>query len=203
MNEYEIKESIEELIIQDKIDKAFSILKNWVHDNEIHKTFINLWRRYNQNENDFNKFKISYEDYSTFKSRITFSLIELVSETFSLQVDANRKATNFMKLGAAQMEIFNFSKAKGYFEKVISLVPNHIQAHMERGVAEMNLSNFDQAIVEFNKVIMLEPDNPFALNNRGVAFFQVGKSKEACNDWRKVKDLEFDISDFAIKNHCS
>lgn len=204
MEENEIKNIIEEYIIQDKIDSAFSILRNWTHDNQIHITFVGLWGAYNLNEKEYRIGRaISYDDYVLHSNKLRYALIGLVGEVFSSKVDSYKKATNFMKLGAAKMETFDFPKAIEYFGKVIELIPNHIQAHMEIGVAKMNVSKFENAIVEFNKVLSLEPDNPFALNNRGVAYFQIGNSVKACNDWKLVESLGFDISHSAIKNHCS
>jgi tetratricopeptide (TPR) repeat protein len=203
MENEEVRNLIEEYIIQDRLDTAFSILKNWTHDSEMRTAFLNLWGMFNKNEKHYRiEREISYDEYILHSNRIRNSIIRLVDEIFSSKVDRYKKATYFMKLGSAKMEENDFEKAIEYFEKVLEIVPNHVQAILDRGVANLNTTRLDSALLDFERVLQLEPDNPFALNNRGVTYFQMGDKSKACKDWKKVRDLDFPISNFSLINHC-
>lgn len=198
-----MKGLIEDLIIQDKIQEAFSELKSLTHDNSNHVSFINLWASFKKNEKSFKvEGIIDYDEYTKHTNRIRLGFISLVDEIFSTTGENHLMATYFMKLGEDQIDKSNYEKAIEYFEKVIELYPSHVQALFDRGLSYLNLGKTIESLLDFEKVLQVEPNNPFALNNRGVAYLQIGNQIKACEDWKRVKYLGFEISEVALESFC-
>lgn len=193
---------IEQSIMDGKIETAFSQLKEYIHDNEDHASFLNLWGRHSSLEKDFGLGIINYDTFDRHRNQIRASFVTLLPKILNGRSLQRKKVTFLMRLGLAQMENHEYEAAIGYFDHVITLFPNHITAYMERGVAQMSLARFSSALIDFSKVIELEPAHPFALSNRGAVFVRLGEKEKACADWKKVKELDFAISDRAFEQIC-
>ena len=60
-----------------------------------------------------------------------------------------------------------------YYNKVLEINPNNVDALTNKGVALSKLNNNTGVIQYYNKVLEINPNNVDALTNKGVALFQI------------------------------
>ena len=72
-----------------------------------------------------------------------------------------------------------------YFDKVIAMDSNCVEAYLSRGLAIVKwgnsgiyMANYDKAIADFDKVLELEPDNEQARKYREHCYEQLSKREE-------------------------
>lgn len=72
-----------------------------------------------------------------------------------------------------------------YFDKVIAMDSNYVEAYLNRGLAVVRwgnsgiyMANYELAIENFDKVLELEPDNEQARKYREYCYEQLSKRKE-------------------------
>ena len=72
-----------------------------------------------------------------------------------------------------------------YFDKVIAMDSNYVEAYLNRGLAIIEwgnsgiyMANYEKAIADFDKVLELEPDNDLAHKYREHCYEQLSKRKE-------------------------
>jgi len=59
----------------------------------------------------------------------------------------------------------DYKKADIFFERVLEIKPNHIEALNDRGILLYRLADYDKARNSFEKVLQVDPKNIVALNN--------------------------------------
>ena len=68
-----------------------------------------------------------------------------------------------------------FEQAISYFDKVLEIEPNHVDALFNKGRALVQFGRTNEAILYFDKVLEIEPNHVDALFNKGRALIQFGK----------------------------
>lgn len=82
-----------------------------------------------------------------------------------------------------------YEKAKSYFEKVLELNPNQVDALNEMGLCSVYLGEVDKALDYFTKAIELSPEDFEIMCNRGMTYLQINKIEDARKDIMKAYEI--------------
>ena len=77
----------------------------------------------------------------------------------------------------------DYKKADIFFERVLEIKPNHIEALNDRGILLYRLADYDKARNSFEKVLQVDPKNIVALNNIEI----LNKKKDDSSQQQKAK----------------
>jgi serine/threonine protein kinase len=77
-----------------------------------------------------------------------------------------------------------------YYEKAISIDPNHANAYNNMGVAYGEQQNYTQAINCYQKAISIDPNHANAYNNMGVAYGEQQNYSQAISWYRKAISID-------------
>ncbi|MEW5760671.1 MAG: tetratricopeptide repeat protein, partial [Candidatus Thermoplasmatota archaeon] len=80
----------------------------------------------------------------------------------------------YLKLGNRALDNELYEKALEYYDKALSIVPNHAFAWCSRGTALGDLGRYDEAIDSFEKALSIAPNYALAWYNKGIAFERLG-----------------------------
>jgi len=89
---------------------------------------------------------------------------ELASATGAGGGDAN----SLFNQGIILWNSGKIAEAKAQFEKVVSIDPNHAEAHYWLGMASVNEGKLPEAVTEFEKYLELAPDGQYAAQAKGI-----------------------------------
>lgn len=92
-------------------------------------------------------------------------------------------------IGLGYRQSGNYNEAIKYFEKVLILKDNQVDALNEVGLCYANIARFDQAITNFNKAIEIKPNEYQVLCNRGMTYLQEGNLEKAEKDIEKAYEI--------------
>ncbi len=84
----------------------------------------------------------------------------------------------------------NYTGAIEYYNKILTLNPDHIGALINRGLSRVSQGHPEQALLDFNRVLGIEPNNIMALNNRGSIYYTLGDFIKATSDYNRVLEIE-------------
>ena len=113
----------------------------------------------------------------------------------------NIQEYNLFNLGIQSINSKDYKLAIYYFNEVIKLNVNNVEAHYNKGLAKHYLADnekgnkeeynkfINEAIEDYNKAIELNPNYSEAYNNRGIAKSDLGNLKEALEDYNKSIEL--------------
>lgn len=119
----------------------------------------------------------------------------------------NIQEYNLFNLGIQSINSKDYKLAIYYFNEVIKLNVNNVEAHYNKGLAKHYLADnekgnkeeynkfINEAIEDYNKAIELNPNYSEAYNNRGIAKSDLGNLKEALEDYNKSVELNPYYSD--------
>ena len=116
---------------------------------------------------------IEFAQYSLYKNSIDEFDLALKYDPSNIKV--------YNKKGLVYFGIKQYSKAKEMFQKVISLQPEHLQAHINLGMVEYMEDHKEEALKTWEKAVGLkENDNDSkALNNIGNVYKERGDYPKA------------------------
>lgn len=83
------------------------------------------------------------------------------------------------KIGEAYAELDNYTDAKTWFEKSISINKNNVVPYLGLGEMELQKKNYQEALTLYSKIIELEPANPDGYFGLGKCYFQVNLFDES------------------------
>jgi tetratricopeptide (TPR) repeat protein len=92
--------------------------------------------------------------------------------------------------GISQLEAGEFSKAIGYFDRVIQKDSGSFAAWNVKGVALFEMQEYDQSIGAFNYAVNLDSSSYKAFFNRGNAFLEKKEFKDAIVDYNFASGLD-------------
>ncbi|EFC38999.1 predicted protein [Naegleria gruberi] len=96
-----------------------------------------------------------------------------------------------------------FKEAADYFDKILDISPNHIEALYHKGVTHYVSANFSEAIKVEEKVLQLDPKHRWAYVIKGNAFNERGEFKKAMETFQKciaMTNRSFDVVYNALGN---
>ncbi|MFD2033329.1 tetratricopeptide repeat protein [Belliella marina] len=92
--------------------------------------------------------------------------------------------------GVESLEKAEFSKAIGYFDRVIEKNELNTSAHNAKGVALFQQGKFDEAVVAFTGSINIDSTSYKPFFNRGNAYLEKKAYKEAVRDYNFANGLD-------------
>ncbi len=99
-------------------------------------------------------------------------------------------ATEIFNHGITELNLGNSKKALTLFNKVLELIPDHIDVLIKKGNILGKLGKYVDAISIYDKIIEIEPRNVLALINRGLALHYLAQYDEAITCFDKVLKLK-------------
>ena len=94
-------------------------------------------------------------------------------------------AAEIFNNGITELNLGNSKKALILFNKVLELIPDHVDAMIKKANIFGKFGKYDDAISIYDKVIEMEPQNVLALINKGLALHYLSRYHEAitCFDY--------------------
>lgn len=92
-------------------------------------------------------------------------------------------------IGLAYRLMKEYKIAEKYFENVIKLNPNQLDAINELGLCSMCLDKFEKAIELFNTALNINPNNSEIMCNRAAAYIYINDIEKAEKDINKVLEI--------------
>ena len=77
-----------------------------------------------------------------------------------------------------------------YFDKVLSVEPNHINSLVNKGNALGKLGKFDAAIISYDSVLKIKPNHIICLLNKGLALHYLARYDDAISCYDKILSQE-------------
>jgi tetratricopeptide (TPR) repeat protein len=104
---------------------------------------------------------------------VLYSVLARTSSTSSSVTKGNNNSASHSNLGSSILldsarEYYargDYKKAEIFFERVLEIEPNNIDALNGKGTSLYGLANYDKAKNCFDKVLQMDPKNIVALNN--------------------------------------
>lgn len=94
--------------------------------------------------------------------------------------------TIIFEKGLSEFNSRNYKKAIFYFNEVLNINPEDLNAYFNRGLARYKLNNYAGAIDDFSILIDLNPEDEEAFFHRGVAFYKLENYKQAVIDYEEA-----------------
>jgi tetratricopeptide (TPR) repeat protein len=92
--------------------------------------------------------------------------------------------------GVSHLEVGDYGKAIGYFDRVIEKNESNTSAHNAKGVAFFQQGKFDESIIAFSNSIRLDSTSYKPFFNRGNAYLEKKAYKEAIRDYNFANGLD-------------
>lgn len=92
-------------------------------------------------------------------------------------------------IGLGYRGMGEFVKASTYFEKVLELEEDQVDALNELGLCLVYTGKVDEAIVNFTKAIDLRPEDYEIMCNRGMTYLQIDNVEDAKKDIMKAHEI--------------
>ena len=109
-----------------------------------------------------------------------------------------RSAHEYRELAREQLNIDEYDKAIGYYNRAIDQDPDYIEAYYECGQAKYYAEKYTPAILDFDKFISLNPNYVEAYYFRAEAKFGLGDSDGAKEDLEKALPLAEQSEDLRL-----
>lgn len=95
----------------------------------------------------------------------------------------------YFMIGLAYRQLGEYEKAKGFFEKVLEIESEQVDALNELGLTLVYLGDTKRAIEKFDKAIELSPKDYEIMCNRGMTYLQINDLEKAEIDITNAYDL--------------
>jgi len=120
------------------------------------------------------------------------SILFLFSVT-SVSIAYSQEDVDFLfQKGLESYENNNVDEAISYFEKVLEIDPNHVDALSNRGGLLSTIGKHDEALSDLNKAIEIEPNHVRALINKGILLAFLNQTDSAIFSLDKALEIEPD-----------
>ena len=90
------------------------------------------------------------------------------------------------------MPVANWEHLKGFYDKILTLDSNNVDAYFNKGLVLASQKNYDGSIACFENVIKLSPDYPYAYYSLGLAYEQKEDTEKALEYYHLYSGLETD-----------
>ena len=97
---------------------------------------------------------------------------------------------NFFDMGIESFQSGNYNESISFFDKVLEIDPNHVDALNNKGNALAELGELEKSISFFDKVLEIEPNHVGALNNKGSVIAELGELEKSISFFDKVLEIE-------------
>ena len=121
----------------------------------------------------------------------------------SFSSDEELNLEYFYNIGALHAKRGNPCDAIFYFDKVLSVEPDHMNALVYKGNALGKLGKYDDSIVCYDKVLKNNPNHQIALINKGLAFHYLKNYEQAISFYDKILDKDPQNASVLYHKSCS
>ena len=121
---------------------------------------------------------------------ILLTLISLASLIIFPTAYSQTDEESLMEKGLNALNNSQPEKAMSYFDKILEIDPENVQALMNKGSILGTLGSHSEAIYYYDKILEIEPNNTSILNNKGTAFSNLEKYSEALSYFDKVLQID-------------
>lgn len=97
---------------------------------------------------------------------------------------------HLFNLGLEKAQLGDLEEAIAFWDQVLAVDEQFIQAWHNRGSALAYLNRFEEAIDSFDRAIAINVNDYLSWNNRGNALYSLGKWKEAIISWDRVLGVQ-------------
>lgn len=131
-----------------------------------------------------------------------FIIIILLSINTLYAQDTKTKDAQLLEKGIEYYDAENYQYAIMYFDSVIIINTENVEAYAFRGISKFLLKQYNEAIEDFDLCLILEPGYAEIYYYRGLSKLEVGANKKACEDLYLAYDYGFRKAMKVIKNVC-
>jgi len=109
--------------------------------------------------------------------------------------DSNDEVDLLFGKGVDSFNLAEYEQAISYFDQVLEIDPNNIEALISKGLSLSQLNKESRAIKIFDKALEIDPNNIEALIGKGISLNQKNRGLDAMNYFAKVLkiDPDYDI----------
>jgi len=100
--------------------------------------------------------------------------------------DKNTTIDKFFILGVQSQQKNNLKLAKNYYNQILRINPNHINALNNLGVLSLNLNKFQKSKEHFKKVTEINPNHYLAYFNLGIIYQKLNEIQSAIDCYENV-----------------
>ena len=115
----------------------------------------------------------SHRRNSRRRSRVATDVVASMPETPDQLVDAG--------LALAKQQVYE--EAINYFDRALTISPNHLEALKHRALTYVRFGRTREALVDLDRLIDLDPRNLWAYANRAIIFRDLGHYGNAVSDF--------------------
>ena len=121
---------------------------------------------------------------------LIFAFITLISfSSYSIFAESDQQVNELFKKGINSVKDGEFNDALLYFEKVLEIDPNHLDALSNKGGMLLQLGRYDEALTHLDIVLEIEPNHIGALSNKGAVLIKLERYEEAIPYLDRVFDI--------------
>ena len=121
---------------------------------------------------------------------ILIILVVLFSVTSVTIVYSQEDVNMFFEKGKESYIAGNPEEAISYFEKVLEIEPNHVDALNNIGAILITLGKHEEAIPFFDQVLAIEPNHVGALSNKGSALGSLGEFDDSMLNLNRALEID-------------
>jgi len=135
-----------------------------------------------------------------------FAFIMLISfSTILVFADSHDEADLLFKKAVDSHQLGNYNQAISYYDQVLEIDPNHLDALNNKGAVLLKLWRFEQAIPYFDKVLEIDPNNVSALINKGLYTLNTKCCFKALPYFAKALEIDpdYDIAKLELDRNTS
>ena len=131
----------------------------------------------------------------------SFIVFLLSLNTLHAQEQKKQDEVYFDK-GIEYFDANNYKYAILYFDSVIVMNTENVEAYAFRGISKFSLKQYDDAIEDFDLCLILEPGYAEVYYYRGLSKLELGANEKACEDLYLAYDYGLKKSMKLIKAVC-
>jgi tetratricopeptide (TPR) repeat protein len=114
----------------------------------------------------------------------------VMTEKITFSSDEELDLEYLYNIGLSHAKRGNVRDAMFYFDKVLSVEPEHVNALAYKGNVLGKLGKYNDAITCYNKVLKINPNHQVALINKGLALHYLKKYDEAITCYDKILEKD-------------
>ncbi|MCB0794746.1 MAG: tetratricopeptide repeat protein [Flavobacteriales bacterium] len=103
---------------------------------------------------------------------------------------ADRSVDELFAKGEEAYRAAEHAQAIGFYDQVLELDPEHMNAYLQRGFCNSLVKRYDAAVKDFSAVIARKPDHVWAFISRGSAYNKLEQYDKAMLDFDMALSLD-------------
>jgi len=119
------------------------------------------------------------------------SLLIFISITMIITLGEDDEDINdLINKGLDAENVTEYDIALSYFDRVLQIEPDNLQALNAKGVIFAKTANYDEALTYFDKILEIDPENVDAMINKVALFAEQGKIEKATQFIDRILEID-------------